>query len=97
MRAKTNRATPKRRFGVLDRDKERKAAIKALAALRGLAQKAAADLSVPEYYSCRLGHDLSNLEMTINELLPPIGTRVPILRDLFEEELETSNNRTEYA
>ncbi len=86
MRAQTHTLKQIRRFGTLDRDKERVAAIKALKVLRSLAKKAAADLSVPEYYSNRLGHDLSNIEMTINELLPAIGTRASILQDLFVEE-----------
>lgn len=92
MRAQTQTATTKRRFGILDRDKERKAAIEALMALRSLAKKAAADLSIPEYYANRLGHDLSNIEITLNEMLPPVGSRVPILRDLFIEEPETARS-----
>ncbi len=41
------------------RDKERKFAIKAVTALAGLVKRAAADLSVPEYYANRLEHDLT--------------------------------------
>jgi len=86
MKRKTTKVTHKKGFGILDRVKERKAAVKAIAALRSLVKKASEDLSVADYYANRLGHDLSNLEMTLDEMLPAVGSHVPILQNLFEED-----------
>ena len=90
MKTKTTTSTRKKGFGILDRDKDRKAAVKAIAALRSFVRKASADLSVADYYANRLGHDLSNLEVTLNEMLPPVASSAPTLRDLFWEEPESA-------
>jgi len=85
MKRKTTKVTHNKGFGILDRVKERKAAVKAIAALRSLVKKASEDLSVADYYASRLGHDLCNLEITLNEMLPAFGSHVPLLVNLFED------------
>ena len=87
MKSKTTTAKTKRGFGVLDRDKARKDAVRAVKLLRKVATYAGADLSVNEIYPARLNYELGGIEMTLNEMLPPTGAEPkPTLRGLFEED-----------
>lgn len=87
MTAKKRTVKAKRGFGVLDRDKARKDSIRAVTVLRKVAKDAGADLSVNEVYPIRLNYELGFIEETLNEMLPPNGTKPKaLLRDLFEED-----------
>ena len=84
---KTKAVKAKRGFGVLDREKARKDAIRAVKVLRKVAKDAGTDLSVHEVYSNRLRHELDLLEQKNNEMLPPVGSEPKAcLRGLFEED-----------
>jgi|SRR5580693_4993679 hypothetical protein len=87
MKSKTKTAKAKRGFGVLDREKARKDAVRAVKLLRKVSKDAGADLSVNEVYPARLNYELGHIEMTLNEMLPPNGAEPkPTLRGLFEED-----------
>jgi hypothetical protein len=63
----------KRRFGVLDREKSRMAAIPAIKVLRKVAKDAGDDLGVIALDVNKMHYALDLLEQSLSEILPPAG------------------------